>query len=219
MIFEAYTIIVHVAIRYECPCTDPCYCTGEMSFNSQDGLTDFSLRNSEAKCQQPGTDPRLPMRVWMPSMAGSFCPTPHRPSWHSIHVHLGKMRWRIHLDFVHGFFSNVFFLVLGAFKNGTLLFSKGSSCNLDSKLRLTGHVSDPGNSYPVVTMCAACVPPYNPNTASYRHRVFFENLSQKKDWAIPKNDMAKSFESFCFLFKFNSFNHSLIMFDHIFAEF
>ena len=32
---QAYTVIVHVAIRYECPCEDPCYCTGEMSFDSQ----------------------------------------------------------------------------------------------------------------------------------------------------------------------------------------
>lgn len=26
---------------------------------------------------------------------------------------------------------------------------------------------DPGNSYPVVTMCAACVPPYNPTTVAW----------------------------------------------------
>ena len=75
--------------------------------------------------------------------------------------------------------------------------SKGSSCNLDSKLRLTGHVEetqfqistwqflmymmwfcldqifccqDTGDSYPVVTMCAACVPPYDPNTATQKHQ-------------------------------------------------
>ena len=80
--------------------------------------------------------------------------------------------------------------------------SKGSSCNLDSKLRLTGHVEetqfqistwqflmymmwfcldqifccqDTGDSYPVVTMCAACVPPYDPNTATQKHQRLASN--------------------------------------------
>ena len=28
-------MVVYVAIRYECPCQDPCYCTGEMRVKSQ----------------------------------------------------------------------------------------------------------------------------------------------------------------------------------------
>lgn len=101
---KEYTVIVHVAIRYDCPCTDPCYCTGQMSFVSQApsaGLTTSSTG-----------------RIILPD---TTAPT-------------------------------------------LSLYECGSSCNLDSKLRLTGHVEDTGDSYPVVTMCAACVPPYDPNT-------------------------------------------------------
>ncbi|CAE7903343.1 unnamed protein product [Symbiodinium microadriaticum] len=32
---KEYTVIVHVAIRFGCPCVDPCFCTGELSFRSQ----------------------------------------------------------------------------------------------------------------------------------------------------------------------------------------
>ncbi|CAE7949981.1 unnamed protein product [Symbiodinium sp. KB8] len=32
---QEYTVIVHVAIRFGCPCVDPCFCTGELSFRSQ----------------------------------------------------------------------------------------------------------------------------------------------------------------------------------------
>ena len=35
---QEYTVVVHVAIRYDCPCEDPCYCTGQMSFVSQAGI-------------------------------------------------------------------------------------------------------------------------------------------------------------------------------------
>lgn len=99
---KAYTVIVHVAIRYECPCEDPCYCTGEMSFDSQ--APGAGLDAANGRIILPDTVP--------PNL---------------------------------------------------VLYPCDSTCNLDSKLRLTGHVSDPGNSYPVVTMCAACVPPYDPN--------------------------------------------------------
>lgn len=99
---KAYTVIVHVAIRYDCPCEDPCYCTGEMSFDSQ--APSAGLDAANGRIILPDTVP--------PNL---------------------------------------------------VLYPCDSTCNLDSKLRLTGHVSDPGNSYPVVTMCAACVPPYDPN--------------------------------------------------------
>ncbi|CAK9071313.1 Uncharacterized protein SCF082_LOCUS35320 [Durusdinium trenchii] len=100
---QAYTVVVYVAIRYECPCQDPCYCTGQMRFQSQAGS---------------GLELSPTNRILLPDHAAPIF----------------------------------------------TLYPCGASCNLDSKLRLTGHVQDPGTSYPVVTMCAACVPPYNPTT-------------------------------------------------------
>ncbi|CAK9036678.1 unnamed protein product [Durusdinium trenchii] len=69
---QAYTVVVYVAIRYECPCQDPCYCTGQMRFQSQAGS---------------GLELSPTNRILLPDHAGA-------------------------------------------------------SCNLDSKLRLTGHVQD-----------------------------------------------------------------------------
>lgn len=100
-----YTVIVHVAIRFGCPCVDPCFCTGELNFRSQ-AASGGGLEAS------PTGHIILPDRV-PPTLTLHDC---------------------------------------------------DANCNLDSRIKITGHIQDTGSSYPVLTMCAACAPPYNPST-------------------------------------------------------
>lgn len=249
---QEYTVIVHVAIRYDCPCEDPCYCTGQMSFVSQAGsdssctslktldvwmqfcvnflCTSDSFPFDSCFCSSRRKDFHVELNAVL--LWGPFCWFDHLLNWsnHSARHH------RAHLDPLRMWTLTSVTKPRQPkqrkrrsciLKSQDLFYhfsSKGSSCNLDSKLRLTGHVEetqfqistwqflmymmwfclyqifccqDTGDSYPVVTMCAACVPPYDPNTATQKHQRLGSNDQINILWNFFSVKIQVLITSFC----------------------
>eukprot|EP00931_Biecheleriopsis_adriatica_P018955 TRINITY_DN13072_c0_g1_i1.p1 TRINITY_DN13072_c0_g1~~TRINITY_DN13072_c0_g1_i1.p1 ORF type:complete len:4043 (+),score=569.27 TRINITY_DN13072_c0_g1_i1:111-12239(+) len=96
-----YVVVVLVAIRYACPCQDPCYCTGTLSTAARTTLdSGFEIANGGYLVFPDTVPPTLSLEC---------------------------------------------------------LEEEG--CKGDHSLRLTASVTDIGLSYPVLSFCAACLPP------------------------------------------------------------